>query len=317
MTLEAIRQAQSRLAPYLAPTPLVLSEDLSSALGRSVRLKLECLQPTGAFKVRPAFNSILSRLDEARSSGVVTSSSGNFAQAVAFAGRELGVTTRIVMMEGASRFKRDRTIGYGSEVVLCENTFAARWETTARVQRETGGLLVHPYNSEETIAGDGVIGLELLEQTREPFAVLVPISGGGLVSGVATAVKALRPDCRVIGVQPVANPSMHDSVQRGEAVEASPSPSLADALAVAKPGDRTFPIVQTLVDQVVLVDEAEIRSAVRRLAVESKLVVEGGGAVGVAALLAGKADCGGLEPVCVLSGGNILPSTLAGLLGEP
>lgn len=314
--LERIQEARARLRDYLAPTPLIESPGLSDAVGRTVRLKLENLQPTGAFKVRPAFNGILARLDEARRRGVVTSSSGNFAQAVAYAGRKLDIRTRIVMMESASRFKRDRTLAYGAEVVLCENTFAARWETTERIRRETGAVLVHPYNSEETIAGDGVIGLELLESLEGAFAVLVPISGGGLVSGIASAVKALRPDCRVIGVQPAANPSMRESVRAGRPTEVEPASSLADALAVARPGERTFAVVEELVDQIALVEEDDIRAAVRRLAVEEKLVVEGGGAVGVAALLAGKVDCGGLDPVCVLSGGNILPGTLAELLAS-
>ena len=149
MTLEGIREARRRLSDYLRPTPLVLSDALSRDLGRRVWLKLESQQPTGAFKVRPAFNSILSRLDQARRVGVVTSSSGNFAQATAYAARELGVSAQIVMMKNASPFKRERTEQFGGEVVLCENTFQDRWDTTFRVQEETGRLLLHPYDSDE------------------------------------------------------------------------------------------------------------------------------------------------------------------------
>ncbi|MCB1018931.1 MAG: pyridoxal-phosphate dependent enzyme, partial [Acidobacteria bacterium] len=167
----------------------------------------------------------------------------------------------------------------------------------------------------ETIAGDGVIGLELIEQTAGPFCVIAPISGGGLISGIATAVKALRPNCRVIGVQAEVNPSMQRSLAAGERVEIEPGASLADALVIAKPGELTFAIASELVDEVVLASEAELAAAVRLLATEEKLVVEPGGAAGVAALMAGKVDTAGLPPVVVLSGGNILPSKLAELLG--
>ena len=312
--LDSILQARARLAGRLAPTPLLAAQTLSRTLGRPALYKAELLQPTGSFKVRPAYNAIAARLEEARERGVVTSSSGNFAQAAAWAAAELGVDAIVVMMESASAYKRERTEALGARVVQCDNTFAARWETTFRIEKEEGRLLLHPYDSAETIAGDGTIGLELLDQTPEPFCVIVPISGGGLISGIATALKTLRPGCKVIGVQPEANPSMRRSMQAGQPVEAPPQPSIADALVVAKPGERTFAIASRLVDEVVLVSEAELERAVRFLATEEKLVVEAGGAAGVAALLAGKVDTGGLTPVAVLSGGNILPSKLASIL---
>ena len=304
-----IQQARARLAPVLPPTPLIRSDFLSRRLGRDVFLKLESLQPTGSFKVRPAFNGMLANLEQARSAGVVTSSSGNFAQAVAYAATESGVDAQIVMMRGASKFKRDRTRGFGGTVVDCEDTFASRWETTFRIQEESGRLLLHPYDSPETIAGDGTLGLELLEQLEGDFDAYVPISGGGLISGVATAVKQVRPGCRVIGVQAKANPSMHDSIKGETAVTTRPEPSLADALAVATPGERTLEIVRRLVDDIELVSEKRITEAVKLLANEQKLVAEGGGAVGVAALARG-----GRPAVCVLSGGNILPEKLRSVL---
>ncbi len=312
--LSKIAEARARLAPHLPPTPLVSSAGLSAQVGAPVLLKLETQQPTGAFKVRPALNGMLAHLEQARGRGVVASSSGNFAQAVAWAAAKLGASSQIVMMRGASAYKRERTRGYGAEVVLCDDTYESRWETTYRIERETGRLLLHPYDAPETIAGDGVIGLELLDQLDGPFTALVPISGGGLISGIATALKELRPGCRVIGVQPTANPSMRDSLRAGKRVKVDPAPSLADALTVATPGERTFELVQRYVDDVVLVTEEEMIAAVRALASEQKLVVEPGGAVGVAALLAGKIDTGGLPAVCVLSGGNIEPYKLAGLL---
>lgn len=310
-----VRQARERIAGQLPPTPLLPARALSRQLGVPIRYKAESLQPTGAFKVRPAYNSIAANLEQARAKGVVTSSSGNFAQAVAWAASTLGVDATVVMMESASEYKRKRTEALGARVVTCPNNFAARWETTFRIEREEGRLLLHPYDAVETIAGDGVIGLELIEQTTEPFCVITPISGGGLISGIATAVKALRPNCRVIGVQAEVNPSMQRSLAAGERVEIEPGASLADALVIAKPGELTFAIASELVDEVVLASEAELAAAVRLLATEEKLVVEPGGAAGVAALMAGKVDTAGLPPVVVLSGGNILPSKLAELLG--
>jgi threonine dehydratase len=309
-----IQSARERLAPYLPATPVVLSEVLGRMASQRVWLKLETMQPTGAFKVRPAFNSILANLEQARQCGVVTSSSGNFAQATAFAARALGVDAHIIMMRNASPFKIERTKAYGGTVVPCGNTFQERWDTTFRVQRESNRLLIHPYDSEETIAGDGTIGCELADQLEGDLCVLVPVSGGGLISGISTALKTLRPGCRVIGVQPAANPSMQASLRAGEPVTVTSGTTLADALVATRPGDRTFALAQQFVDDVVTVDEDEIVSAVKTLAVEQKLVVEAGGAVGVAALLAGKVDAKGLDVVCILSGGNILPAKLAELL---
>jgi threonine dehydratase len=309
-----IQIARERLAPHLRATPVIASEALSRITSQRVWLKLESTQPTGSFKVRPAFNSILAHLEQARQCGVVTSSSGNFAQATAFAARSLGVDAHIVMMRNASPFKIERTKSYGGTVVPCGNTFQERWDTTFRVQRESNRLLIHPYDSEETIAGDGTIGCELADQLEGDLCVLVPVSGGGLISGVATALKTLRPGCRVIGVQPAANPSMQASFRAGKQVTVTPGTTLADALVAARPGDKTFQLARQYVDDVVTVDEDEIVAAVKTLAVEQKLVVEGGGAVGVAALLAGKIETKGIEVVCVLSGGNILPAKLAEVL---
>jgi threonine dehydratase len=314
--VSAIQEANERIFSYVWHTPLVRSEPLTKFGQGKVWLKLESLQPTNSFKVRPAFNAMLAHLKQARQAGVVTSSSGNFAQATAYAARELGVSAQIVMMEGASPFKIERTRGFGGEVVLCENTFESRWDTTFQIQRDTGRLLLHPYDSEETIGGDGTIGLELLEALDSDFCVVVPISGGGLIAGIASAVKAFRPSCRVIGVQPSANPSMAESKRQGSRVSVPPRGSMADALSVSTPGKLTFDIVHELVDEVVLVEEDEFAAAVRLLAEEQKLVVEPGGAAGVAAWMAGKIDNRGLDVVCIVSGGNVAPAKFAQLLQE-
>jgi threonine dehydratase len=314
VNLEIIRAARERLAPYLSTTPLVPSHFLSRLAGRRVWLKIETQQPTGSFKVRPALNGALCHLEEARRTGVLASSSGNFAQAVAYAAHELGLDAQIVMMRSSSPYKVAATEGWGAQVVLCDDSFEARWETTHRLQRETGRLLLHPYDSEETIAGDGTLGLELLDQLPGDFTAVVPVSGGGLISGVATAVKLSRPGCRVVGVQPQANGAVKRSLEAGRPVSVGSVSTIADALVASKPGDQTFEIIRRYVDDMVHVDEEEIAAAVRDLAERQKLVVEPGGAVGVAALLRGRAEGPG-DVVCVASGGNVTPATLARLLG--
>ena len=288
---------------------------LSQRLGREVLLKLETQQPVGAFKIRPALNSILSDLERCRSRGVVTNSSGNFAQAVAYAATRLDVDSAIVMMRGASVFKRERTRRFGGGVVLCDDSYSARFDTTERIRKESGRVPVHPFNSVATIAGNGTLGMELMDQTDGDFAMFVPVSGGGLIAGASLAVKAARPGCKVFGVQALANPATKRSLDTGRPVRTVPAPSLADALSVPEPGSATFPIIQRLVEDVILVSEPEIVSSIRTLALEQKLVVEAGGAVSVAAAL--KNPPSGDSPiVCVLSGGNIDPALLASILGE-
>ena len=312
---EEIARASERLAVHLSETPLVQSEVLSRKVGRPVLLKLESMQPVGAFKVRAALNSILAHLDECRSSGVVTNSSGNFAQAVAYAATRLGVESTIVMMRGASAFKRGRTEAFGGNVVLCEDSFEARFAATERIRAETGRRLLHPYNSSETIAGNATLGLELIEQIDREFDLYVPISGGGLIAGTTLAVKAGRPNCRVFGVQAEANPSMRLSLEAGRPVPTKPAPSLADALTVIEPGSQTFPIVQQHVESVELVSEEDMADAVRLLAVEQKLVVEPGAAVSVAAMLGAPQETD-RPVVCVVSGGNIAPELLRDVLAS-
>jgi threonine dehydratase len=314
MDLSSIETARERLTPFLRPTPLVFSHAFSRAPERGVWLKLETQQPTGSFKVRPALNGALVHLEEARQAGVLASSSGNFAQGVAWAARELGLRATIVMMRSSSPYKIALTEALGAQVVLCGNTFEERWETTFRLQRETGRVLLHPYDSEETIAGDGALGLELLEQMEDDFTVVVPVSGGGLLAGIAVAVKRRRPRCKVVAVQPEANASLARSLEAGERVHVGVVKTLADALVASTLGERTFRIAQELVDQTILVSEEEIAGAVRELALRQKIVAEPGGAVGVAALLAGRVASQTRNVVCVISGGNVMPETLAGLL---
>lgn len=310
-----IRAARRRLAAHLRPTPLVHSDLLSEELGRPVLLKLESFQPIGAFKVRPALNSILARLEECRERGVIANSSGNFAQAVAYSASRNGVDALIVMMRSASRFKRERTRAFGGSVVLCEDSFEARFEMTEKLRSETGRLLLHPYDSVETISGDATLGVELAAQLNGDFDVFVPISGGGLIAGTALAVKAASPGCRVFGAQAEKNPATKLSLEARQRVRAPPARSLADALTVLVPGARTFPIIQQHVEDVLLVSEEGLAAEVRWLAEHQKIVAEPGGAASVAAArLAPRAPA--RPAVCVISGGNISGTLLQRLLQD-
>lgn len=307
MHIKDIYAARERLQPYLSTTPLLYSPLLQREFNKSIWLKLETQQPTGSFKPRPAFNSILVHLKAAREHGVIASSSGNFAQGVAFAARELSISAIIVMTENTSSYKIKRTKDLGAEVVLCGNSHEERVETTKQLQQKTGRVLLHPYDTEETIAGDGTLGLELSEQLgdilNENTAVLVPVSGGGLIAGIAFTVKTLYPKCKVIGVQPRANGSLSQSLQAGKCVNVGTVNTIADALVASMPGEVAFPIIRDYVDEVILVEEAEIKSATQFMIEQHKLVVEPAGATSIAALAGGKvttANC-----VCVISGGNV------------
>ncbi len=308
ISADDVATARARIAPYLLKTPLVRSDHLK------VWLKLETQQPTGAFKVRPAFNGLIAHLDEARAKGVIASSSGNFAQAVAYAARTFGVSAQIVMPSHTSPYKIERTRLFGGEVVLSEPSFEARWELTHKLQRETGRVLLHPYDSLETIAGDATLAEELLEQLPGNFRVVVGGSGGGMLAGISAVLKRARPGCRVVGVQPAGNGSLSRSFQAGKLVKAESIATIADALTASAPGENTFSLIRRFVDEVVNVEEDEIRTAVRTLALEQKLVVEPGGAVGVAALLAGKLGPWAGDTICILSGGNIEPAKFAAMI---
>lgn len=307
MNMESIYEARNRLYSYLHMTPLIYSSVLNRELKKHIWLKLETQLPTGSFKPRPAFNNILTHLDAARAKGVVASSSGNFAQAVAYASRELGVKATIVMTKSTSPYKIQRTKQLGAEVVLCSDSHKDRQETAVRLQKESGCLLLHPYDSYETVAGDGTIGLELSDQLGEPYnddiTILVPVSGGGLIAGIAFAIKHLHPEYKVIGIQPENTGALAKSFQAGKPVLVTTKPSLADALGAPCPGETPFQIIKEYVDDVVQVTEDEIRSATLFMNEQHKLVVEPGGAAPIAALFANKISAKNV--VCIVSGGNV------------
>lgn len=307
-SLAEFEQTRAALREKVRVTPLIYSEALSRASGHEVYLKAENLQLTHSFKIRAAYGGLLPKLDEARRSGLVTGSSGNFAQAIAYAGRELGVRVTVVMLERSAPNKVEAARRLGAEIVFCENDFSVRTATVERLMREQGKVLVHSFDDEGTIRGNGTLGFELAEQLPDADAVLVPISGGGLVAGVAAVLKQSGARARIYGVQPEVNASMKVSLAKGEPTTVLPqsgTASVADGLVATQPGRLTFALAQKYVEDVLLVSEEEIVAAtVARLA-DDKLVVEPSGAIGCAALLRYLAGKPKQKIVIVLSGGNV------------
>jgi threonine dehydratase len=295
-TLADIQAARERIGTHARVTPIYTSESLEREIGRPSVLKAENLQRTGSFKIRGAVNKLALLTAEERAAGVIAASAGNHGQAVAWAARELGIHATIFMPQDAPMAKVEPTLTYGGEAVLTGAVFDDSLADALERVEQTGACFVHPYDDELVIAGQGTIGLELAEQVPELGTVLIPVGGGGLAAGIATALRELRPRARLVGVQ----------VVRG-------GRTIADGIAVKHPGELTMEILGRLLDDLVTVDDNEISDAITLLLERSKLLVEGAGAVGVAALLAGKA--GGTGPACaVMSGGNIDPTTLISVL---
>jgi threonine dehydratase len=316
-TLKHFQQARDSLRERIRITPLLYSDSLSALSGNSVYLKAESFQFTHSFKVRAAYGGLLRQLESARQHGAVTGSSGNFAQGLAWAGRALGVQVTVVMMERSAGYKVEAARRLGAEIVFCPNEFSERTALVERIHREQGKVIVHSFDDQGAIGGNGTLAFELLEQLPELDMVLVPTSGGGLLAGVAAVVKQLRPQARVYGVQPESLPSMKVSLEKGKPTYVHASPSVADGLVAACPGRLTFPLVRQYVDEVFLVSEQEIVQAVVHLLDQEKLVIEPSGAVSVAALLrhlAGKIQ--DQKVVALLTGGNVEPIRLAKMVHE-
>jgi len=305
VTLDEIAAARDRIKPVARVTPLI---DVSAAAGRPLWLKCENLQPAGAFKIRGAYNMVAQLTAEQRRRGVVTYSSGNHGQAMALAAQRLGAPAVVVMPTTAPAIKIDGAKRFGAEVIL-EGATSADRRARAEAEAERRGLtMVPPFDHEWIIAGQGTAGLEILEQLPEAGAVLVPIGGGGLVAGVAAAIKLSRPAVRVIGVEPEGAAAMKASVDAGHAVTLPKTQSIADGLMPVRPGDLTFAHVQAYVDAVVTVDDDAIVEAVRWLFLDAKVVAEPSGAATVAAIRSGALDrslpvTGPV--VAIISGGNI------------
>lgn len=313
--LERIRRAAREIGAWLRRTPTVYSYTFSESSGAQVYLKLENLQRTGSFKLRGALWKILALTPEARARGLVAASAGNHAQGVALAARLQGAHATIVMPEATALNKIRRTEGYGAEVIL----HGASWdESAARAEelvRARGATLVHPFDDELVIEGQGTVGLEILEDLPEVETIVVPIGGGGLAAGLALAVKALRPAVRVIGVQAEGARAMADSFVHGARRPSANPRTIADGIRVGTPGQRTFELVHALVDEVVTVSDEEITDAVVQTLEKSKVVAETAGVAGMAALAARRFALRPDEKVCaVVSGGNIDLNLLARLI---
>jgi len=309
VTLQDILAARERLRDAIRPTPCPQSDHFTERTEcAAVFFKLENLQRTGAFKERGALNKLLSLTPEERSKGVIAASAGNHAQGVAYHARRLGVRATIVMPERTPLIKVSRTRDdYGARVVLKGANFDEAYAEALRIQAAEGLVFVHPFNDPHVIAGQGTIALELLEQCPDLDVVLVPIGGGGLISGMACALKELKPGIQVVGVQTATIASMKASLEAGVLTELTATGStIADGIAVKRVGERTFEMVRKYVDAVVSVDEEEIAAAILTLLEQEKSVVEGAGAVGLAALLNGRVpQTKGKRTAILLSGGNI------------
>jgi len=305
--VEAARVIVSRVAEV---TPVETSRYLSDLLGAPVHLKCENLQRTGSYKIRGAYNRMSRLTDEEKARGVVAASAGNHAQGVAFAARELGISATIFMPIGVALPKLQATRHYGAEVVLRGHTVSEPLAAAQEFAKRTGAVYIPPFDHADVVAGQGTLGLELLEQVPELETVVVPIGGGGLISGVASVLKRRAAEqgrsIRVIGVQATNAAAYPVSLAAGVATEIAMSPTIADGIAVAKPGKLNFEIVRDTVDEIVTVDDDDIARAMLVLIERAKLVVEPAGAVGVAAIMTGKVTASG-PTVVVLSGGNIDP----------
>jgi threonine dehydratase len=305
LTLEDILRARERIRPYIYLSPLSHSQTLSKITGKELYLKLENLQMTGSFKDRGALNRMLQLKEEDKARGVVASSAGNHAQAVAYLAQRLGIEATIVMPENAPLTKVSNTRHHGADVVLCGENYQEAYDRAAQIQKERGAVFIHPFDDEQVIAGQGTIALELLEQQPELEAVVVPVGGGGLISGVALGLKALKPNMKIIGVEAEAFPSARLSLERDAIVAQSGGASLADGIAVKEIGQKTFEIMREHVDQMVSVGEEDIARAILTLLELEKTVAEGAGAVALAAMLEGKVWMRERKVAILVSGGNI------------
>ena len=309
--LADVQKAAATLAGAAHRTPVLRSTRLDQRAGRRLYLKAENLQRTGSFKFRGAFNRLSALSADERGRGVVAFSSGNHGQALALAGRLLDVPVSVFMAEDGPRVKRLAAAGYGAAVQFY-GPDGDRRALAAEAAARQGSVFVPPYDDPLVIAGQGTSALELLEQVSDLDALVVPIGGGGLISGCAVAAKAINPAIRVIGVEPEAGNDTYLSLAAGRRITIDLPDTIADGLRTTSPGERTFEIVTRLVDDVVLVSEAEIADAVTTLALTMKTIAEPSGAVGVAAALAGRVP--GRRVGVILSGGNIDPGRLAGII---
>jgi threonine dehydratase len=310
--IDDVRAARERIDGRVRRTPMLAAGELSRRVGARTVLKAENLQLTGSFKTRGAFNRLLQLSDAERAAGVVAASAGNHAQGLAYAARELGIHATAVMPEGAPLSKIAAVKQYGAEVILNEGTYDDAKHAADALARSEGKTIVHAFDHPQVVAGQGTAGLEIAEDMPAVRLVVVPLGGGGLATGVAMAVKSMIPEVRVVGVQAEACAPYIDSLAAHRPIGARSANTICDGIAVKQPGELTLPLVERWIDEVVTVGDDQVAQAMVLLLERSKLVVEGAGAVGVAALMQGKVDVPAEGEVCVvLSGGNVDASLLA------
>ncbi len=312
LAAEAIRSAKQRIAHIVLKTPLIESPELTERTGASVFLKLEGLQPTGSFKIRGAANKMLNLTSEEKARGAIAVSTGNHGLAVAYVARKLDLRAVICLSEGVPKNKVDALEDLGAEIVIHGASYDEAMTHACILQKEQGLTMIHPFDDPLVIAGQGTIGLELLEDLPAIETAIVPLSGGGLISGIAFALKSAKPGVRVVGVSMDRAPVMVHSLRAGKVIEMEEEETLADALVggIGPINRYTFRMCQELVDETVLVSEEEIAEAMAFVLVKHHIAVEGGGAVGIAALLNDKVQELGQNVAVVLSGGNVDSSLL-------
>jgi threonine dehydratase len=314
--LDDVRQAASRLQGVARRTPVFTSRTLDSRVGATVFLKAESLQRAGAFKFRGAYNKISSLSKEELARGVFASSSGNHAQAVALVASMIGTRAVILMPEDAASTKVEATRGYGAEIVKYDRYTVDREDLGIRMAEERGLVLVPPYDDPLIMAGQGTAALELIEEAGPLDMLVCPVSGGGLIAGCGVAARGLLPGIRVVGVEPAAGDDTRRSLAAGERVRIEVPRTIADGLQVPVPGELTFTVNRTLVEQIAVVTDPEILEAMEFLFERMKLVAEPSGAAGVAAILAGRVPIAGLRVGVVVSGGNVGLERFLELLGD-
>ncbi len=315
--LSDILAARERQGSHVVRTPVLFDSFLSAQFSARVHFKAECLQKSGSFKVRGALNKIALLSADERARGVIAPSAGNHAQGVAMAAALQGIEAVIVMPLFAPLTKIEATKSYGAKVILHGATFDDAAAHARELSEQHRYTFIHAFNDVDIIAGQGTLGLELLEQLEDVDTVLIPIGGGGLIAGIATAIRALRPKVRIIGVQASGCAAVRPSLEAGYPIAVQAAQTIADGIAVKRPGELTLPMIQQFVDEIIEVSDDDIARAIAHCVTHARLVVEGAGAAGLAALLAGKITVSSNENICaVLCGGNIDPNLLARVLEQ-
>ena len=314
ITLADIEAARQRIATSIVRTPLARSPAISELSGGEVRLKLENLQYTGSFKARGALNRLLALSDDERALGVIAASAGNHAQGVAAWATRLGIKSTIVMPLATPLIKVTRTQHYGADVVLFGESYDDAYAHACELREQSGAIYVHAYDDDAIMAGQGTIGLEILDDLPDVDDVIVPIGGGGLIGGIGVAIKARRPKTRIIGVEAAQVPSMKRAFAEGKPVKVDAARTLAEGIAVRRVGDRNFEVCQQVVDDIVTVDDDEIARAIVFMLENDKTVAEGAGAAAVAAVLAKRIDVRGRKVALLVCGGNIDMNVLSRII---